>query len=306
MALTDEMSDSRRGGSVAIIGRPNVGKSTLLNRLLGQKLAITAAKPQTTRHRLLGIIDHPAGQVGLLDTPGIHEARKARALNQALNRAAMSAVAEADLVWFMVAAGRWGEAEDRILSALAQEGRPIMLLINKIDRLPRREDLLPFLQEIGAKHDFVEIFPISALKGANVDRLLERTLSHLPENGACWPQDQLTDRSLRFLSAEFIREPVMRQLGEEVPYAVAVTIDHFEERANLVDIEATLWVEREGQKAILIGKGGSRMKAIGIQARRNIESLVDRKVFLQLWVKVRPGWQDDPRFLRMLEMDAPK
>ncbi len=304
--MTDEISDSRRGGSVAIIGRPNVGKSTLLNRLLGQKLAITAAKPQTTRHRLLGIIDHPVGQVALLDTPGIHEMRKARALNQALNRAAMSAMAEADLEWFMVAAGRWGEAEDRILSALAQEGRPIMLLINKIDRLPRREDLFPFLQEIGAKHDFVEIFPISALKGANVDRLLERTLSHLPENGACWPQDQLTDRSLRFLCAEFIREPVMRQLGEEVPYAVAVTIDHFEERADLVDIEATLWVERGGQKAILIGKGGSRMKAIGIQARRNIESLVDRKAFLQLWVKVRPGWQDDPRFLHKLEMDAPK
>ena len=296
----------RRGGSVAIIGRPNVGKSTLLNRLLGQKLAITAPKPQTTRHRLLGIIEHPAGQVALLDTPGIHETRRARALNQALNRAALGAVAEADLVWFMIDAGRWGADEDRILQALAREGRPVMLLVNKIDRLSRREMLLPFLQEVAGKHDFAEIFPISALKGINADRLLERTLAHLPVGGARYPADQLTDRSLRFLCAEFIREPVMRQLGEEVPYAVAVTIDRFEETPALVRIEATLWVEREGQKAILIGRRGARLKAIGTQARRAIEDLVERRVFLRLWVKVQPGWQDDPRFLQALELEAPR
>lgn len=299
----DTSPQTRRGGSVAIVGRPNVGKSTLLNQLLGQKLAITADKPQTTRHRILGIVDLPAGQLALLDTPGIHRVRGARALNEALNRAAIGAVAEADLVWFMVVAGQWDEAEERILAALVREGRPVMLLVNKIDRLKRREELLPFLQKVAAKHDFAEIFPISALKGDNAQRLAEHTLEHLPEGGARYPEDQLTDRSLRFISAEFIREQIMRSLGEEVPYAAAVTIDQFEETPTLVRIIATVWVERDGQKAILIGRGGARLKAIGTQARHAIEELVERKVFLQLWVKVRAGWQDDPRFLQSLELD---
>ncbi|WP_455384129.1 GTPase Era [Acidihalobacter prosperus] len=302
----DTSSPARRGGSVAIVGRPNVGKSTLLNQLLGQKLAITADKPQTTRHRILGIVELPAGQLALLDTPGIHRVRGARALNEALNRTAIGAVAEADVVWLMVVAGQWEEAEDRILAALQREGRPIMLLVNKIDRLKRREELLPFLQKVAAKHDFAEIFPISALKGDNAQRLAEHTLAHLPEGGARYPEDQLTDRSLRFISAEFIREQIMRTLGEEVPYAAAVTIDQFEEKPALVRIIATIWVERDGQKAILIGRGGARLKAIGTQARRAIEDMVERKVFLELWVKVRAGWQDDPRFLQSLELDDPK
>ena len=302
----DTSSPERRGGSVAIVGRPNVGKSTLLNQLLGQKLAITADKPQTTRHRILGIVELPAGQLALLDTPGIHRVRGARALNEALNRTAIGAVTEADVVWLMVVAGQWEEAEDRILAALQREGRPIMLLVNKIDRLKRREELLPFLQKVAAKHDFAEIFPISALKGDNAQRLAEHTLAHLPEGGARYPEDQLTDRSLRFISAEFIREQIMRTLGEEVPYAAAVTIDQFEEKPALVRIIATIWVERDGQKAILIGRGGARLKAIGTQARRAIEDMVERKVFLELWVKVRAGWQDDPRFLQSLELDDPK
>ncbi|APZ43315.1 GTPase Era [Acidihalobacter ferrooxydans] len=294
---------ARRGGSVAIVGRPNVGKSTLLNRLLGQKLSITADKPQTTRHRILGVVEQPGGQLALLDTPGIHRMRGARALNHALNRAALGAVIEADVVWFMIAAGQWDEAEDRILASLVREARPVMLLVNKIDRLKRREDLLPFLQSIAVKYEFVEIFPISALKGDNAQRLVEHTLAHLPEGGARYPQDQLTDRSLRFISAEFIREQIMRSLGEEVPYAAAVTIEQFEESPTLVRIIATVWVERDGQKAILIGKGGTRLKTIGSAARQSLEALVERKVFLQLWVKVRAGWQDDPRFLHSLELD---
>lgn len=301
-----ETSAPRRGGSVAIVGRPNVGKSTLLNRLLGQKLSITANKPQTTRHRILGVVELPEGQLALLDTPGIHRVHGARALNHALNRTALGAVAEADLVWFMVVAGQWGDEEERILAALKREERPVMLLVNKIDRLKRREEMLPFLQQVAEKHDFAEVFPVSALKGDNAQHLAEHTLAKLPEGGAHYPEDQLTDRSLRFLSAEFIREQIMRGMGEEVPYSAAVTVDRFDETPELVRIMATIWVERDGQKAILIGRGGARLKAIGTQARRVIEELVDRRVFLQLWVKVRAGWQDDPRFLQTLELNELK
>lgn len=294
-------------GSVAIVGRPNVGKSTLLNRLLGQKLSITADKPQTTRHRILGLVDLPAGQIALLDTPGIHRIPGKRALNQALNRTALGALAEADLVWFVVAADRWDDEDEHILAALRREGLPVMLVVNKIDCLRTRERLLPYLERVGALYDFVEILPVSALKGDNAQRLAEAALKHLPTvEERPFDPDQLTDRSLRFVSAEFIREQLVRSLGEEVPHAAAVTIDSFEEKPTLTRISATIWVERDGQKAIVIGRGGERLKSIGSKARKAIEQLLGTRVFLELWVKVRPGWQDDPRFLRELELEEPR
>lgn len=302
--MSDDAHQILHAGHIAIVGRPNVGKSTLLNRLLGQKLSITADKPQTTRHRILGVLDRPEGQIALLDTPGIHRMPGKRALNQSLNRAALGALAEADLVWFVVMADRWDHEDGYILESLRREGRPVMLVINMIDRLNDRARLLPFLEKMGRLHDFVEMFPVSALKGDNAERLAESSLRYLPEVDAKpFAEDQLTDRSMRFVSAEFIREQIMRSLGEEVPYAAAVTIDHFEERPTLTRIGATIWVERDGQKAIMIGRGGERLKSIGSQARKSIETLLDTKVFLELWVKVRAGWQDDPRFLRQLEMD---
>ncbi|OBS10406.1 GTPase Era [Acidihalobacter prosperus] len=302
--MSDEAHQVLHAGHVAIVGRPNVGKSTLLNRLLGQKLSITADKPQTTRHRILGVLDMPQGQIALLDTPGIHRLPGKRALNQSLNRAALGALAEADLVWFVVMADRWEDEDAYILDALRREARPVMLVVNKIDRLSDRARLLPFLQKMQALYAFVEMFPVSALKGDNADRLAETSLRYLPVVEAKpFAEDQLTDRSLRFVSAEFIREQVMRSLGDEVPYAAAVTIDRFEEGDKLTRIAATIWVERDGQKAIVIGRGGERLKAIGSQARKSLETLLDTRVFLELWVKVRAGWQDDPRLLQQLEMD---
>lgn len=305
--MSDKEYRPLHAGHIAIVGRPNVGKSTLLNRLLGQKLSITADKPQTTRHRILGVLDLPEGQIALLDTPGMHRIPGKRALNQSLNRAAQGALAEADLVWFVVMADRWNEEDTHILNILRREGRPVMLVINKIDHLSDRSRLLPYLEKLGRLHEFVELFPISALKGDNVRRLAETSLHFLPEVSARhFPSDQFTDRSLRFISAEFIREQIMRSLGEEVPYAAAVTIDRFEESPTLTRIAATIWVEREGQKAIVIGRGGERLKAIGSQARKSLQSLLGNKVFLELWVKVRANWQDDPRFLQILEMDEPR
>lgn len=307
ITVSDDDHQTLHAGYIAMVGRPNVGKSTLLNRLLGQKLSITADKPQTTRYRILGVLDLPGGQIALLDTPGIHRQPGKRALNQSLNRAALGALAEADLVWFVVMAGKWDEEDAHILNALQREGRPVMLVINKIDQLSDRGRLLPYLEKLASLHSFVEMFPISALKGENTKRLAEVSLRHLP-NVAIRPfsEDQITDRSLRFVSAEFIREQIMRSLGEEVPYAAAVTIDSFDEQASLTRIAATIWVERNGQKAIVIGRGGERLKSIGSLARKSLEHLLGVKVFLELWVKVRPGWQDDPRFLRQLEMDETK
>ncbi|AOV17262.1 GTPase Era [Acidihalobacter aeolianus] len=302
-----DKNETLHAGSVAIVGRPNVGKSTLLNRLLGQKLSITADKPQITRHRILGLVDLPAGQIALLDTPGIHRIPGKRALNQALNRTALGALAEADLVWFVVAADRWDDEDEHILAALRREGLPVMLVVNKIDRLRERERLLPYLERVGVLYDFVEILPVSALKGDNAQRLAEAALKHLPAvEERPYDPDQLTDRSLRFVSAEFIREHLVRSLGEEVPHAAAVTIDSFEEKPTLTRISATIWVERDGQKAIVIGRGGERLKSIGSKARKAIEQLLGTRVFLELWVKVRPGWQDDPRFLRELELEEPR
>ncbi|WP_455380800.1 GTPase Era [Acidihalobacter prosperus] len=296
-----------RAGNIVIIGRPNVGKSTLLNRLLGQKLSITADKPQTTRHRILGVLDRPDGQIALLDTPGIHRLAGRRALNQSLNRAALSGLSEADVIWFVVIAGQWDDEDDFILETLRREKKPVVLIVNKIDRLSDRRRLLPYLDNLKNLYPFTEIVPISALKGDNEKRLVEVSLCHLPSvQEKPYDPEYLTDRNLRFITAEFIREKIMRSLGEEVPYATAVTIDNFEEQSGLTRIAATIWVERKGQKAIVIGQKGERLKAIGSRARHSLENLLGTQVFLELWVKVRPGWQNDARFLQKLEMEEPR
>lgn len=305
--MADESGPLIRAGNIAIIGRPNVGKSTLLNRLLGQKLSITTDKPQTTRHRILGVLDLPDGQIALLDTPGIHRLAGRRALNQSLNRAALSVLAEADVIWFVVVADQWNDEDDYILDMLRHEERPVILAINKIDHLSDRRRLLPYLDKLKNLHSFIEIVPISALKGDNKDRLVEVSLCHLPlVQEKPYDSECLTDRSLRFITAEFIREKIMRSLGDEVPYATAVTIDHFEEKSDLTRIAATIWVERKGQKTIVIGRKGERLKAIGIRARRSLENFLGTRVFLELWVKVRPDWQNDTRFLQKLEMEEPQ
>ncbi len=295
------MGDLRRGGHVAIIGRPNVGKSTLLNYLLGQRLSITTAKPQTTRYRILGILETPEGQLALLDTPGMHDVGRARKLHRLLNRAAIGAIVEADVIWFVIVAGQWSEQDKGILQTLQRNRKPVMLVVNKIDVLHRREDLLPFLSELITKNDFIEVIPLSARKKINASALVGATLKHLPIDGACYPKDMLTDRGMRFFSAEFIREQIMRHLGDEVPYACAVGIDQYEESRSLVRIHATIWVERKGQKAILIGHGGQCLKTIGTRARLSLETLIGSKVFLRLWVKTKSGWQDDMAFLQNLE-----
>ena len=297
------MGDLRRGGHVAIIGRPNVGKSTLLNYLLGQRLSITTTKPQTTRYRILGILETPEGQLALLDTPGMHDVVRARKLHRLLNRAAIGAIVEADVIWFVIVAGQWNEQDKGILQTLQRNRKPVMLVVNKIDVLHRREDLLPFLSELTTKNDFIEIIPLSARKKINAPALVGATLKHLPIDGACYPKDMLTDRGMQFFSAEFIREQIMRHLGDEVPYACAVGIDQYEESRSLVHIHATIWVERKGQKAILIGQGGQCLKTIGTRARLSLETLIGSKVFLRLWVKTKSGWQDDMAFLQSLEQE---
>lgn len=289
-----------RAGYVAIVGRPNMGKSTLLNRLLGMKLAITAPKPKTTRHRLLGVLDTEAGQIGLIDTPGLHLERRPRRIEQTLTETATGAIMDADLVWLVVEAGLWTPEDDRVLQRLISADKPMLLVVNKIDRLSRREQLLPFLKEMADRGPFVDMIPCSGQNGTNLDRLVQVTLDHLPQQPAMYTKDTITDRNLRFFAAELIREQIVRGFHGEMPYACAVEIERFEETPELLRVAAVVWVEREGQKAILIGRAGERLKKVGIQARRRLEELAEVKVYLRIWVKIKPGWADDEGFLRRL------
>lgn len=292
------MSD-KRCGLVSIVGRPNVGKSTLMNHLLGEKVSITSRKPQTTRHRIHGILSRDDYQLVFADTPGIHQ-KEERHINRYMNQAAKSAMDGVDVVCFMVDADKWTEGDQHVLDCLPASDIPVVLVINKVDELQEKTQLLPLLEKLAGYYDFAEIVPVSALKETNLDKL-EKVLSRLvPESEFWFDEDQLTDRSLRFMAAEIIREKVMRQLGDEIPHRATVEIERWESGPGLTEITASILVESKGQKGIVIGKGGDRIKKIGSQARVDIESLIDQKVMLELWVKVRSGWSDDDRALRSL------
>jgi GTP-binding protein Era len=288
-----------RAGYAALLGRPNVGKSTLLNRLIGQKLSITAPKPQTTRHVILGIQTLPDAQIVYVDTPGLHR-RGQRALNRHLNRAAASVLGYVDVVVWLVEALRWTEEDEDVLQRLTDFAGPVVLAVNKVDRIADKSRLLPFLRELAAKRSFSEVVPLAAIDGDNVVALEQVITRLLPVGDLLFPTDQITTASERFLAAELIREKLTRLLREELPYALTVEIERFADEGRLARIHAVVWVERETQKGIVIGEKGATLREVGRQAREDMERLFDRKVFLQTWVKVREGWSDDERALRSL------
>jgi GTPase len=293
------MSEAHRCGYVALVGRPNVGKSTLLNGLLGQKISITSHRPQTTRHRILGIKTLEQAQIVYVDTPGMH-ATGGKALNRVINRAAADTLHAVDVVAFVVEGVRWSDEDQWILDKLKNVGVPVILVVNKVDQLEDKARLLPQLQKLAGLHPFAEVVPLSALKRDNLDSFEQSVIRHLPEAPPLYPEDQITDRSERFLAAELVREKLFRKLGQEVPYGLTVEIERFEMEGNLRRIHALIWVGRDSHKAIVIGKGGALLKEVGAEARRDMERLFDGKVFLQLWVKVKEGWADDERALRSL------
>lgn len=293
---------TQRTGYVAIVGRPNVGKSTLLNRILGQKLSITSRKPQTTRHQILGIKTEDDQQVIYVDTPGIHKLQE-KAINRYMNKAATTAVKDVDLILMLIDRMRWTDEDEMVLRTIQNQRAPVVLVVNKVDFVKEKDELLPWLQEVSQKHHFEQIIPVSAKTGHNVDRLEHLISSYLPESQHFFPEDQITDRSSRFLAAELVREKIMRQLGDELPYAMTVEIEEFVHTGTLIEISALILVERASQKAIVIGDGGSRIKQIGQDARKDMEEMFDCKVMLKLWVKVKAGWSDDERALRSLGYD---
>ncbi|GAA0366428.1 GTPase Era [Bowmanella denitrificans] len=287
-------------GMVAIVGRPNVGKSTLLNKLLGQKVSITSRKPQTTRHRILGIDTEGEYQAIYVDTPGLHREEK-RAINKLMNRAASSSLGEVGLVLFVVEGTRWTEDDQMVLSKIQDSGLECWVLVNKIDQIKDRDALLPHLQWLSSQHGFKQVIPVSAKQGSNLERLRELVQQSLPESEFYFPEDYVTDRSSRFMAAEIIREKLMRFTGDELPYSVTVEIEQFKlSDKGVYQINGLILVERDSQKAMVIGKGGQRLKTIGQEARQDMERLFDNKVFLELWVKVKSGWADDERALRSL------
>ncbi len=293
---------STRCGYVAILGRPNVGKSTLLNRLLGQKVSITSRKPQTTRHQLLGIKTVGDDQILYVDTPGIHGDDR-RAINRYMNRSALAVIRDVDVIVFMTDRTAWKADDQLVADALSGYRGHLLIAVNKIDSLERKDDLLPMLSRLAEKLPSAELVPVSALTGDNTDLLVKLITERLPEGPFYFPTDQITDRSERFLVAEIIREKVMRLLGAEVPYAVTIQIDRFVDEPDVAMVDATIFVERSGQKAIIIGGKGARLKQIGTDARRDMEALLGRPVMLRTWVKVKSGWSDDERALKSLGYD---
>jgi GTP-binding protein Era len=290
--------EAYRSGMVALVGRPNVGKSTLMNRILGEKVSIVSRRPQTTRHRIMGIHSIEGCQMVFVDTPGIHQSNKK--INRYMIQAATSALEGVDVVVMVVEALRWENQDAAILERLAEVDTPIILAINKVDQVQPREKLLPFLEEMQGRFDFAAMVPLAAQKGDNVAPLEEEIRARLPEGPPLFPEDQITDRSLRFLCAEMVREQLFHQLGEEVPYATEVRVDDFTEEERRTRVQATILVEREGQKAIVLGRGGRRIKAVGTAARQALEALLSGKVHLELFVQVRTGWTSDERALREL------
>ena len=293
------MAKAPRCGYAAIVGRPNVGKSTLLNHLIGQKLSITSRKPQTTRHPVLGISTRDDAQLLFVDTPGVHGDGK-RALNRFMNRAAISALAGVDVIVMVVDRGDWRADDDRVLRQCREARVPAILAVNKIDLAASPDALLPVLARHSERGDFAAIIPLSARRDQRLDVLEDEIVRYLPEGPFLFEKEALTDRSTRFLVAEIVREKIIRQLGDELPYATTVEIEAFSSSAALTQLAALIVVERQGQKAILIGHRGQRLRQIGQQARRDIERLLDARVMLRLWVKVRSAWADDERALRSL------
>ncbi|WP_245662951.1 GTPase Era [Endozoicomonas arenosclerae] len=304
---SEEVMDGQRCGYVAIVGRPNVGKSTLLNHILGQKLSITSRRPQTTRHQVLGIKTENNVQTIFVDTPGMHKVEK-RAINRYMNRAASSALTGVDAVVFVVDRLNWTEEDQLVLNKLNPAKYPVILVLNKVDRLKeRKEELMQFLQEVSEKADFKAIMPVSALHGHNLKELETMIDELMPEGVHFFPEDQITDRSSRFMASELIREKIMRQLGDELPYEMTVEIEEFKQemrpKGPLLVISGLILVERSSQKAIVIGDKGARLRQIGQEARIDMEKMFDNKVMLNLWVKVKGGWSDDDRALKSLGYD---
>lgn len=285
-------------GYISIIGRPNVGKSTLLNHLIKQKISITSRKAQTTRHRIHGILTDAQSQFIFVDTPGFQTRHRSQ-LNQAMNRVVLQSMQDVDIVVFVVEAGRFGQEDKQVLGQLPRN-LPVILVINKIDLLPNKLQLLPFIQKMADVFEFSAIVPVSALQNRQLSALIEAIRQHLPENPFLFAEDEITDRSERFLAAELLREKVFRQIGEEVPYSVSVVIEQFTVEGNLRRIHACILVERENQKAIIIGKQGKKLKDMATQARKDMEMLFGSKVYLEVWVKVKSGWADDMAALKSL------
>ena len=297
--MTQE-NESFKSGYVAIIGRPNVGKSTLINRVLGQKLCITSRRPQTTRHRILGIKTTDDSQLIYVDTPGLHTDSK-RAMNRYMNRAAASSIDDVDVILFVIDGLSWTDEDKQALERLKKNAvAPVILVLNKVDKLADKDLLLPQIETLSSQFDFAKVVPISARKGINVEQLENELKQFVPLGDLIFPEDQFTDRSSRFLAAELIREKLFRQLGQELPYSLTVEIEEFKQENKLYRIGAVIYVERSGQKSIVIGKKGELLKSVGREARIEMESLFDSKVFLQLWVKVRDGWSDNERMLKNL------
>ncbi|WP_136248503.1 GTPase Era [Halomonas borealis] len=296
---------TQRCGFVTIVGRPNVGKSTLMNRILGQKISITSRRPQTTRHQVMGIKTEGDDQTIYVDTPGIHILEKDRdkAINRFMNQAATQALRDVDCVVFIIDRTRWTAEDQVVLDRLAHVQVPVILAVNKVDRLKDKQELLPWLESVGARRDFAAIVPIAAKHGTQVEALEAEVTKHLPESVHYFPEEQVTNKSQRFLAAELVREKVMRQLGDELPYQMTVEIEEFRDEGRVVHISALIMVERHGQKKILIGERGERIKKIGREARLDMERALDAKVMLNLWVKVKSGWSDDERALKSLGYD---
>jgi len=286
-------------GFAVLVGRPNVGKSTLLNRLLGQKLAITSHKPQTTRHRILGIRSQEDGQTVFVDTPGIHD-RGDKAMSHYLNRTAHTALHDVDVIVFVVQALVWTDEDERVLKALSSISTPVVLAVNKVDTVKPKEALLPYLQTLSQRHAFAEIIPLSAQQGDNVEQLAEAVRQRLPEGEAVFPEDQISDRSERFFAAELLREQLIRRYHRELPYSVTVEIERFEEQGGRYNIGAVIWVEREGQRAILLGRGGQAMKEAATAARKAMNEFFQTRVHLEVWIKVKKSWSSDEASLVQL------
>ncbi len=299
---TSETHDTDfQAGFAAVIGRPNVGKSTIMNELLGQKLSITSHKPQTTRHRIHGIHTTDTYQIIYVDTPGMHLGGQ-KSINEYMNRTANSAFSDVDVILFVVEAGRWTNEDQAVANKLKNIDVPVIVVVNKIDKIKKKEHLFPFLQMISEKVDMVTLVPVSAYQKNGLDRLVDEVLKFMPQQAAIFPEDDITDRSTRFLASEIIREKLMRTLGEEVPYGATVEIEEFkydEEEGRWV-IHALILVERPGQKKIVIGNKGELIKKIGTQARKDLIAMMDSRVHLELWVKVKENWSDDARALASL------
>lgn len=292
--------DKQYFGFVAIIGRPNVGKSTLMNHILGQKVSITSRRPQTTRNRVVGIDTDGAYQTVYVDTPGLHREEK-RAINRLMNRAAESALGDVELILLVVDATLWTDDDEMVFSKIENSSLPVVLVINKIDKVKNKQTLLPLIERLSARREFKDIIPVSAIKGTSLDTLKQIVRDSLPEGIHCFPDDSITDRSSRFMASEIIREKIMRQMGDELPYSVTVEIEEFKEDGpNHMSISAAILVERSGQKKMVIGAGGARIKKIGTDARIDMEKLFDARIFLSLFVKVKAGWADDDRALKSL------